>query len=504
MIFSTLITDNKNIAYIYLEALHFFVIFGEYSDYMKELNKELTTLLLAFNTNDFKTFKDFIISPFFYKEIKLKQSQGQLLALLSFFQKNQSNPEALVRQKLYKILFPDDTPEKAETKLNRVMTELLGLAKRFIYWNSLQKDSKLAFNEKLALSQFYFERNIQGYFEKTYDEAQDILQKTYLEQGNDYYYNQFVFELLKGKYLATTDINKGDLNILDVLEKLNTFYTLNFLELFSHFKNRQKVVKSNIVTPIVLEKLEESVLYFVNNTNSPPALLTSYKRILELVKQTEPNRADILSFESFLETYRAEIPTENYLNLLAYIRNFWNYRYTLCPNDETLLDLFEVYKRHWRDGHSDNLWQRYGNMLPNVILNMVTLGLKLHKSSNPDRKKTVYSNWVLAFLTKISTIHFKKNSYERDIIELCWANYYLNLKDYKNAEKAALYMKYKDPYTASFAAFILIEIHYYNSPDKYDGTLLNFRVWLHRQEGLPSDKKEFIREQLKKKLDAFE
>jgi hypothetical protein len=469
-----------------------------------ELSKELIAILNKFQPEYFKRFYNFLMSPYCYQDIELKQSLSQLRGLLDFIIEAKEKSETLTRRKAKDCLAKlskSETADAEEKRLDRVMSELLKMVKQFLYWETIQKHEKNAFSEKLMLSKFYFDHKLDDLYIETFFDAEHLLAKQFPQKDSAYFYNKFLLEYIRADFLSLKDNQKGELNFHNIISNLDYFYASHVMELLCHIKNRKEVVLSNEGSLDTYNSFQTRLLDLIYDKTLASPLLEAYDQILRLLSIDTLDKDKVYKLETYLEANGATIPFTKLLDMQAYVRNLWGNRYHADKNIDTLTDLFEAYKRHWNDGKKGNLWQKQGQILPNVLINSVTTAMKLHVKTN--EPISTYSQWVDTLLTNLSTDKiYNKDGLQQEILDLCRANYFLRLKGYKEAEKYAhaLYEKYKNPYLASKARLILIEICYLNQPEKYDETLQNFRTWLTENKDIPKLRKEGIRKELSEVL----
>lgn len=476
---------------------------------LKELNKELITILKTYNKDSFLSLRDFIQSPYFHRGIKLKQSIDQLSRLLDFIEENINNAAQLNRPYACEALFPNLSIKESEQRLNRIMTELLNMTKRFIYWEYVQNEEKTSLSEKIALLKFYYDKDLNDNFLKTakeFDYKTEPKSDQPLVQDSKYLYNLFQIELLKGDFLTKQDAQKGELNIGDILHLLDCFYTSQAIELLCYSTNRKKDVKEANPPTASRVILHNMVIEFVKTNNIDNPLINAFDKIITLLKEELPEKNQIIELEDYLLKNQERIPKVKFANMVAYVRNFWVYRNDKLRNSETLTDLYHAYKKHWNEGKPNNLWEKEGVILPNIIQNAVNIALQLHSKTQINNENTEYSIWVEELLKKLKGDEYKihnKDGDKQEILDLSWARYYLQFKAYDKVEKYALLTKYNNPFRVANANIILIEVYYYTQPDRFDDALSNFRIWLTKHKDISETKKNVIRKSLIRNIRGF-
>jgi hypothetical protein len=462
-----------------------------------ELNKDLIIILIQFKKEDYKKFHAFLDSPYFNKQFGLRQSLEQLKKLLTFIE----GDNLLTRNNACKAIWGEiSRSERDEQNLANVMSDLLKVLKQFIFWENISKHDKNDFREQLALARFYFENKLTDSFDKSVVSL-DLIQESEPVKGSRYFYNEFLWKHLKAEAVTLRDNQTSELNLPDIVQSLDYFYATHIMELMCHLKNRKRQVNSeeSISSPLLCE----TVISLVHEGKIHTPLLGIYSQILHILDNDTFDRSLVIDLEEYIKIHQTLIPFEKLLDIMAYIRNFWTALYFRIQDINALSDLFEVYKNHWRNGKKDNLWQRYGQFLPNTIQSAVTIALKLHTHYSIDNQETEYSTWVKTFLENFPTEKiFQKDGDPETIIDYCWANYFICMKQYINAEEkiAPLYINYKNPYRKFYAALLLSEIYFVNQPNLFDDFVGRFRTWLSRQKDFPDENKKLIREKFNAKI----
>jgi hypothetical protein len=480
------------------------------------LNKELIAIISTFNTKDYTRLRAFMNSDYFMEQFVIKQSVTQLMALLTYFESNREL-SYFSREAAHIAVFSNGKKKKKSSgdeigiQLDRVTTSFLNIVKDFLFWSRQEKND---FEESFMLAKFYFEKELYDEFLRYYKKSKDTL-SNFPSKDATHFYKQFELETLYNEYLALHDTHgKNKLNLLEMIQALNNFYAVHSLEWLIVVKNRHKFVKQDGLLMSNAETLTTLIAQLTVGFNLKSDILEAYNRILALMND-EPTfeRSKILELRDLLEKKDLKgIPFDNLIEMKGYTRNFLQYRYDHLKRKnlngviDALKDFFDIHKLHWNNGSEDNALLRHGTISPNLIQNFTTVALKLHQHYSTENQSTEYSDWVRDFIEELENSKSRINNKDGeadDIINLCKANYYLSIKDYKNAEKSALYVKYKNPYRQSLANIILIEIYYMTKIKLYTEKLENFRIWLTKQKNegtMPEEKIDLIRKTLNDRL----
>ncbi len=478
----------------------------------RTLNKELVTILKTFKAKDYARLRDFMNAPFFTNQINVRQSPLQFIALLNYFEEKHISKLFLREEAFIKVFSPDKKEGEKDTDLDKVTSGFLTIVKNYLFWSRQEKND---FEEHFTLAKFYFENELYDEFVRYYQKAKNALVPL-KAKDSAYFYKEYVLENLYYDYLNLLDIQgKNSINILEVIQPLNNLYAIHSLEWLIYVQNRSKVVKQDETLVANSEVLAQLIDELKETFSLKSDIVEAYSSILALTENETYDRNQIIALKDLLEKKDLTgIPFNKLLDMKAHVRNFLQHRYAYLKKThaedtpqiiEALKDCFDIYKLHWQGGIADNALLRLGTISPNIVQNFVTAALKLHQCHSIEHKPTEYSEWVKMFLDNINiSIINDKDGDAEDIIGLCWANYYLTLKDYKNAQECALYYPFKNPYRKFFAKIKLIEIYYVTNNDLFVNTLEQFRIRLAEQNRIggtiPEEKIEVIRNELNSML----
>lgn len=161
---------------------------------MIPLNYKLFALLQSFSIQELKKFKQFVSSPFFNHNKKLKE----LYIIISKHHPQYSSIK-LTKENLFKSLYSDTAYH--DSTIRNLFSELLDLAKKFIIHLKLENDSQY-YNDYLAKELIL--RGQRNLFEGFIKKLEMNISK-HIEIDNDFFINMANVEINKFNYSMTYD-----------------------------------------------------------------------------------------------------------------------------------------------------------------------------------------------------------------------------------------------------------------------------------------------------------
>ena len=319
--------------------------------------RKVIRLMRNFSTAELSRFKKFVLSPYFNENSKVIQLHEYLMLHAPKFDTQKINFE-----KVYAHIFPDE-PYRDEV-ITKLLSALYKLAETFIKHEGISQNR---LRDELVLLQYFHRLQLPKFFIKQLDIFRKKWKKLPFKRSQDYYL-RFLAELEHSNFIQKQTHLKGDANLQEAMGMLDTSYLLDKLMLATVMLNRQKIIKVDYEMHM-LEDIQQFLQ--TNATDFPPSVATCWKALLLI---QNPNSAkQYHELKHYVLTHLDELYPNDLGAFLTLLQN--NARRVIESDEPYYEELFMLYKVQIDRG----LIYHNGQILPGLVKNIVTIGLRLGK-----------------------------------------------------------------------------------------------------------------------------
>ena len=423
---------------------------------------KLITVLKTFDSKQFKRLLSFAQSPYFNKNTEIVSFLTVLFKIYPDWEEIK-----LEEEYLYKKTFPHSPFDKKRLYYLRSYT--LTLLEQFLVHEAVETEP---FEASYKLLKFYQKHQLNDYFEQSYEQMQQLLAKTPVNNDSTNY-NRFLLAWEGVHYQLRSKERAGNLNLTETHHYLDIFYFLNKLSLhisglsfayIGHSSENQGIDLSQIlaIIPQTPHLATHHSLRFLYN----------YVNLLLFPNHSEHQEK---AWESLNEDHK-QLPLETIKGLYAMLRNF--YISQINKGDvKASQRLFEIYDKQLQNGFLLNEKQE----IPLATFqNIATLGLKLR-----------HFEWVKAFIEKYSKYLENTDNNSVNVLHFVWAKYHFEIGKYTEVLKYLHQITEFAHHLLDIQARKLLMQTYYELED-IESVLVqvnSFRVYLSRNQNLTEDRK---------------
>lgn len=309
--------------------------------------------------------------------------------------------QRLEKSAVYAQLFPGE--KFVEGKIEKVMVDALKIVRGFLLSGHYFRDDN-QFHQILDFSEVARARGLANRQVQLLTRVQKIQEETLCKNAR-FFYRQFLLEYAFHDIESFSNQIKGELNISNVLNALETHYQLNRLALMNRLILQQKTSKinlSNDIKTLIGEIYTTSHLF-----ENIPNFKVQYE-IFRLLNDEKPGSIEIRSLFKYIRENEQILGDENLKEIYSYLRNLCIL--ALAADVQQLeIDLL------LHDLFKDNLKRGYlhyeGKLHPSRYWAV---------SSNAIRVKNC--DWAIEFIEKYKDELIGENE-TRDIYRMNLANY---------------------------------------------------------------------------------
>ncbi len=416
---------------------------------------KLIKILAQFNTSELRRFKDFVWSPFFNKNEKLK-------SLLQFFLNFAPNfdQEKLSEEKAFEFVFgEEDFKEQAITKLT---SKLYKLVFKFIHY---EKDA--AGNgiwADIHFLSFLKENELIHEYDQHLSQLNKKNDKSPLRDSN-YFYERF---LIKQEF-GLLESFKGELKNIGInyqrtVSALDAYYLVQKLMYLCHQWNHQAVSPQKVETFELLDELEE---YIPKSPYFEIPTVQIWFSNLQLLK-SENKKTNYFKLKDLVFEHHKTLSRIDIRNLFAIIQN--NARIVFEKKEAYYKELFDLYNFQLKEGiFNDPVF-----FTVSIFLNIFTSAIILNKLS-----------WADDFLKDHSD--YSKNR-EDDVHSLCVAMLCFAKEEYSEALDILNVCNLKNTYFKLAERRLRLKVYFEMQLfELIDDSVNTFRKYLSKNKSSISD-----------------
>lgn len=414
---------------------------------------KLLGLLQKFSNSEWKSFGQFVRSPYF--------NRNEAVALLFEWMVAQGAAlDTMSRKESWAVIFPGKPYD--ETMINLLMSALLKLAEQFIGMERLLDEKQTLEYHTL---QSLYDRNLEKHYHYLYDRAQVAIKaRSVADVGH--FYAGYRLENLEAERFSQWAPRKYNEAAQQAVNQLDDFYLAEKLRLTAYMLTMQMV----IATPHNLQLVEE-VCRFVeknlDNISAPP--IRAYYHIVNLFSR-ESAAADFAALKALLHDRRDAFNEATLAEIYQYAINFCNLQ-LLKMRTEYLGEALALYI----DGVDSGMLLEKGQLSPWHFKNMVKLALRLERYA-----------WAEAFILEKSVL--LDEGYRSDALHYNLAELYYYTNRFDHAMQHLNKMEFTDISYNLGAKRMLCKIYYErNELNALDSLLHAHKTYLHRNKLISED-----------------
>lgn len=420
-------------------------------------NTRLISLLKTLDKKEWRELHKYVRSPFFNQ----REDLVQLFDLLRDYLKHQKPipDKAILFKKLYGNITYDDH------KIRMVMSFLLKNVEQFLLHNSVFSDKA---KMKTQLANIYRKRNLPKHFERTLNDAKNLLKASpYRNAG--YYQNNFFLYFEEVEFTSRISRTK-ELNIQLMIDNQDIAYIADKLRQSCSSLTKEAISKTKYqfgLLPEVLSYVERKNLLEI-----PVVALFYY--CYKMLSQPE-EAENFEQFKKLIFENSHQFPDEEARDLYLLANNFCIRQFNL-GNRHYLKDQFEIYQ----DGLKKNYFLLEGYLSRFTYMNIVTLGINLKAY-----------DWLEQF------IHDYKNALKKDFRESVFSLHLALLKyeqkQYDDALQLLQKAEYKDLFMNISAKTLILKIFY--EQDEFDPLLSHLsamHIFIRRKKDLGYHRERYL------------
>jgi hypothetical protein len=412
------------------------------------MHKSKTIILLKqFGSWELKELEKFIQSKYF-------NTSDLVTKTFNILKKDYPNFESswLQKEKLFKKIF--DNVAYDESKLRYVFSDLSKVIEEFIIHKELEKDTQ---QKRLLLLNFYMNKDLEKYFQQTFEEADKFHQKQHIKD-EDYYFYKYLLEEKSYIYSQKQKSRSIDANLQIMVDNLDLFYLSAKLKHIGEMLTREMLLK------VTYEKnlISEITQHIENKDYSANSAVNIYYQVVMMHLQPD-NEAYYRHLIHLLDIHKNDFNQNELVDMYVFAQNYCTNKIN-SGHSQYLSEIFLLYKKMI----DLNAIYENGYVRPNVFKNIITVGLRLEEYEWTEK-------FINEYKDKLEPSHIESATN----YNLAWL--YFAKKDYKKALKQLNSVEFIDIFYILGAKCLLLKIFYeLNDYDAFYSLTESFYVYLKR------------------------
>ena len=270
-------------------------------------NTKLVSLLKKLSSTELRKFHEYLFSPFFNKNQKLKQLGEIVLNDAPSFES-----EDLDKRKVFEKIYPNK--DYNELQINNVISDLLQLLYGFL---AQQHFSQQKILQKKYLLKELFQKDEPQHFERVARRYRQLEEKE-TERSFEYFSEKKEFYSQLDQYVQTKVKRQYDENLQIQNDSLDISYFINKLHIACNMVSRNIVINADYRCHF----LDEILVFCEKNKHleNYPALQVYFKTFQML--QGEGEESHYFDLKKLLEKHYTIFPKEELFTLYNYALNF--------------------------------------------------------------------------------------------------------------------------------------------------------------------------------------
>lgn len=425
---------------------------------------KLIPLLKAFSREEFKSFGDFVSSPFFNKE-------KVLIELYKILKQNypEFSSGGFEKEAIYESLFPGK--KYNDSIFRNTFSKMLKIAEKFLYVNHLLKDD---FHREFFLLKELKSKRQEGMFVKHKAEADRYIESD-LFKNEDYFLKKYQLEELTDEFRKITKnyMVLADKEEADSYEYLSNSFLTNILKANASIINSNKNFFGEQLKLILFDEIESCII-------RNPGLLASnlylrYYYYSIKIFQTNDDRY-FFELRDIINNEMKSLSIADRKNILTTLTNYSYYR---VNNGELKFvdEQFKLYKL----SIEKNLYKGDRDFLSHIFfMNVVTTGLDAGETE-----------WVEDFIRQY--YGELKSEHRENMFSFSFALLNLRKKKFDQAiEHASKVISDDLSYKHQLKSFYLKVYYELNEDQPFYSHVDSYRHFVKNDKLLSRDSREYI------------
>jgi hypothetical protein len=414
------------------------------------LNTKLVQILAALSPREFKSFEQYVASPYFNRNKQV----GELLDIIKPFHPTYDNTK-FTREYVFTKLFGKGQPFN-EAKLRYVLSDLTLLLESFLSVDEFLQNPQ---EQKYFLVKSLRERNMDKYFLQHLEEAHAQNNKPGLADSDFYFYN-YLFNEQSYLYTSVKNNRSVDSSLQELIDNLEIFYLAKNLKYYCEIINRQNILSVNYKLSI----FEKIIPYLQERSFEEYPVIHIYVTILKTLTETDHNE-DYDKLMDLVALHASKFPSNEVRDMYAFAQNYC-IKQINSGNTNFLRKLFELNKTLLATG----LIFESGYLSPHDFKNIVTVALRLEEFE--------FAHDFIQNQKDRLDPAIRENAYT---FSLAW--YHFFRKEYDKTLKTLLRVEFTDVYYHLDAKSLLLKTYYeLNEEDALYSLFDAFKIYLRRNK----------------------
>lgn len=423
------------------------------------LNTKLVQILGALSSREFKSFEQYVASPYFNRNKQVVE----LLDVIKPFHPAFDNPK-FTREFVFTKLFGKGQPFN-EAKLRYVLSDLTLLVESFL---SVDEFLQNPTEQKYFLVKSMRERNMDKYFLQHLEEAHTLNNKQGLADSDFYFYN-YLFNEQSYLYTSVKNNRSVDSSLQELIDNLEIFYLAKNLKYYCEIINRQNILSVNYKLS-VFEKILPYLLKERSFEEYPAIHI--YVTILKTLTDNQ-NHGNYDKLMDLVGKYAKKFPAAEVRDMYAFAQNYC-IKQINSGNGDFLRKLFELNKTLLATG----LIFESGYLSPHDFKNIVTVSLRVNEFD-------FAHDFILNQKDRLDPV-IRENAYT---FSMAW--YHFFRKEYDKTLKTLLKVEFTDVYYHLDAKSLLLKTYYeLNEEDALYSLFDAFKIYLRRNKQISDYQRE--------------
>lgn len=410
---------------------------------------KLVTYLSVFQQEEFKSFEQFVASPYF-------NSKVELVDFYKILQKHAPDfsEEKMDKKSIYKSLFPKKAYN--EKHLGYLMSDLCKLIEQFFL---IEKSQKEVTTRDAYFLDSLLERKLYKLFQQNFRKISNELNAEQTHNTQFYLRKYYIHDAAVRFYLSQQS-RKFDENHQIVTNSLDDFYFARKLRYSCSMLNNQNIVS----TEFQINYLEEIQEYLDQHSTKEEPCIEVYHLASKMLSDEE-NEIHFEKLKTFILQQIESLSTEDG-------RYIYNYAINYCARRvrEGKRNYAEEGLTLYLHGIENKVLYENGYLSPWIYKNIITLSLRLRSH-----------DWVETFIHQYTPQLPKE--FQDNALHFNLANLHYNRKDYDQSLHHLNQTQFTDISYNISSKMMLMQIYYeLNEDDPLLSLIASFSLFLKRNK----------------------
>lgn len=421
------------------------------NDSDKMVNSKLILLLNTFETSDWRSFSEFLNSPYFNKN-------KEAIHLFDYLRRQAPAFESkkLKKELVYKKVYPKK--EFDNKLLEDLIYHLLKQAENFLKINRLERDERTG---NLLLLEELMERKLDKNYRTYYKKASKLVDKPVENDGKAYLFQYQLSDIARRNFIVQ---NKRTYDpILErTLSDLDQFYFFAKLKSTCELLDWKNVVSVDVKVDFV----EPIITHLLAQENSLHPIISIYLTVYHLLTKSNADD-DFIQLRQLLKEHQSLLPDSEKSYLYLFGVNYCTLQ--MQKNNQVYYYVAQCLELYL-EGVTQRFLYNNGHLTPWTFKNIVKLGFNLKKYE-----------WTANFIQEYHT-HLEEN-YQADAFHYNMADLNYRNKNHAQALTHLMQVQYSDIFYNLGAKTMLIKIYYETDEEEALLSMIaSFTIYLKRNK----------------------